>query len=290
MATSPKQRRGRLWRRGAMRSSRPSSLPRIATTGSSSGPERFHATTPLAEATITPKIHGRSGHGGGKPIASNQSGSGEVRPKGKRSSFCRCQWIRVLTDPLVQPVLFLQLAGQVGLGEIAEVLVGERVELVLEPARQHALYLLLPGLLLEPAVLHQLLCPPAVLFVSLDDLLPGLLLEPAVLHQLLGPPDVLVVELDAHVAGQAVAIRIRAREADELGLGNRHALALEGEVDRALLHHRGDVVAPGVVVDQDVDRDLVLLVEAPGQAAHPARGLAVAGQQHAVVAAPELVL
>jgi hypothetical protein len=53
-------------------------------------------------------------------------------------------------DSLVQPVLLLELAGQIPLGEVLEVLVGERVELVLEPARQHALDLGLPALLLEP--------------------------------------------------------------------------------------------------------------------------------------------
>ena len=35
-------------------------------------------------------------------------------------------------DALVQSVLFLELPGQAGLGQVAEVLVGERVELVLE--------------------------------------------------------------------------------------------------------------------------------------------------------------
>src|SRR5207244_12077135 len=164
--------------------------------------------------------------------------------------------------PIFQPVFFFELPRQVGLGEVAEVLVGEGVELVLEPAAQHALDLVLPVLLLEPAVLQQLL----------------------------GAADVLVVELDADVAGQAVAVGIDAGEADELRLGDGHALALEGEVDRALLDDGVDVVAPGIVVDEDVDGDLVLLVQAAGEAADAAGRLAVAGQQHAVVAAPELVL
>jgi hypothetical protein len=43
---------------------------------------RRHATTPLAEATITAKTQGRSGHGGGKPIGSQRDGSGERRPNG----------------------------------------------------------------------------------------------------------------------------------------------------------------------------------------------------------------
>src|SRR5262245_40926049 len=119
-------------------------------------------------------------------------------------------------DVLVQPVLFLELARQVGLRQVLEVLVRERVELVLEAARQHALDLLLPGLLLEPGVVHQLL----------------------------RARDVLVVELDADVARELVGLGVGTRQADELGLGDRHALALEREVDRALLDDRVDVVAP----------------------------------------------
>src|SRR5262252_10777488 len=163
---------------------------------------------------------------------------------------------------LVQPVLLLELAGQVLLGQILEVLVGQRIQLVLEAAAEHALDLVLPGLLLEPAVLEELL----------------------------GPAHILVVELDPHVARQAVAVGIGAGEPDELGLGDGHALALEGEVDRALLDHGVDVVAPGVVVHEDVDGQLVLLVEPPGETADAARRLAVAGEEDAVVAAPELVL
>src|SRR5882672_2354470 len=64
---------------------------------------------------------------------------------------------------LVQPVFFFELPRQVGLGQVAEVLVGERVELVLEAGREHPLDLLLPGLLLKPAVLGQLLGPADVL-------------------------------------------------------------------------------------------------------------------------------
>src|SRR5215467_5897249 len=162
---------------------------------------------------------------------------------------------------LVQPVLLLELARQVLLGQVLEVLVGEGVQLVLEAGAEHALDLLLPGLLLEPAVLEELL----------------------------GPAHVLVVELDPHVARQAVTVGIGAGEADELGLGGGHALALAGEVDRALLHHGVDVVAPRIVVDEDIDGQLVLLVKTPSETADAARGLAVAREEDAVVAAPEFV-
>src|SRR5690242_7129082 len=92
----------------------------------------------------------------------------------------------------IEPVSVLELLRKVGLGQVAEVLVGERIELVLEAAREH----------------------------PLDLLLPLLLLEPAVLGQLLGPAHVLVVELDADVARKAIGVRIRAGEPDELGFGN----------------------------------------------------------------------
>src|SRR5882724_2317238 len=167
-----------------------------------------------------------------------------------------------LARGLVQPVVLFELSRQVGLGQVLEVLVGQRVELVLEAAREH----------------------------PLDLFLPFLLLEPAVFRQLLGPADVLVVELDADVAREAVAVGIGAGQPDELGLGYGHALALESQIDRALLDHRVDVVAPRVVVDEDVHGQLVFLVQAAGETPHAARRLAVAGEEDAVVAAPELVL
>src|SRR5712691_6891508 len=166
------------------------------------------------------------------------------------------------SGPLIQPVFLFELSGQVGLGQVAEVLVGERIELVLEATREH----------------------------PLDLFLPGLLLKPAVLEQLLGPAHVLVVEFDADVAREAVGVGIGAGEADELGLGNGHPLALEREIDRALLDDRIDVVAPRVVVDEDVHGDLVFLVQAAGQPPDASGRLAVACEEDAVVPAPELVL
>ena len=68
----------------------------------------------------------------------------------------------------VERVFLFQLSGQVGLGQGAEVLVGERVELVLETARQHPFDLFLPWLHLDPAVREELLGPGDVLVVELD--------------------------------------------------------------------------------------------------------------------------
>src|SRR5688572_27967511 len=123
---------------------------------------------------------------------------------------------------LVQPVLILELARQILPGEVLEVLVGERVELDLEPARQHPLDLLLPVLLLEPAVAEELTSACGVL----------------------------LVELDPDIPRQNVRFGIGAREPDELRLRDRHPLALEGEVDRSLLDDGVDVLPPRVVVDE----------------------------------------
>src|ERR1044072_5060645 len=148
---------------------------------------------------------------------------------GERANYKRNSGRRrdssTLNHFLVQPVLFLELARQIGLGQVLEVLVREGVELVLEAARQHALDLLLPGLLLEPGVIQQFL----------------------------RARDVLLVELDADVARELVGLGVSAREANELGLRDGHALALEGEIDRSLLDHRIDVVAPGIVVHEYVE-------------------------------------
>src|SRR6267142_1822192 len=145
---------------------------------------------------------------------------------------------------LVQPILLFELARQVLLRQELEVLVGEGVELVLEPAREH----------------------------PLDLGLPALLLEPRVAEELFGAGHVLVVQLDADVARQLVGFGVRAREPDELGLRDGHALALEGQVDRALLDDRVDVVAPRVVVHEHVDRQLLLVVQPPRSRRTPRGG------------------
>ena len=51
---------------------------------------------------------------------------------------------------LIQPVFFLQLSGKILLGEVLEILIGERVEFILETAGQHALDLGLPCRFLKP--------------------------------------------------------------------------------------------------------------------------------------------
>src|SRR2546422_8819034 len=193
-------------------------------------------------------------------------------PRGRSTTRCSETWSASSTwrsgewtpdhSQSVEPVSLRELAGEVPLGEVLEVLVGEGVQLVLEAAREH----------------------------PLDLFLPTLLLEPRVAEELLGAGDVLVVELDADVAREPVRFGVGARQPDELRLGNRHALALEGEVDRALLDDRVDVVAPRGVVDEDVHRNLVFLVQATRQAADAPGRPAVAGQKDAVVPAPELVL
>jgi len=82
---------------------------------------------------------------------------------------------------LFQPILLFELLGEVLLGQVLEVLAGEGVQFVFEPAREH----------------------------PLDLLLPGFLLEPLIVEELAGAGDVLVVELDAHVAGEPVWAELR---------------------------------------------------------------------------------
>src|SRR5207302_281038 len=88
-------------------------------------------------------------------------------------------------------------------------------------------------------------------------------------EQLAGAGDVLVVELDAHVAGEAVGFGVPAGKPDELGLWDGHPLTFEGEVDRPLLDDRVDVVAPRVVVHEDIHGQPLLLVQPPRQAPDP---------------------
>jgi len=92
---------------------------------------------------------------------------------------------------LIQPIFLFELSRQIGLGQVAEVLVGQGVELVREAGREHALDLVPPILLLGPAV-HE---------------------------QLLGPANVLVVQLDADVAREAVAVGIALERPMNLALG-----------------------------------------------------------------------
>src|SRR3972149_926501 len=253
-----------------------SSRPRSASSPCCRSPRGGRAAASTPPKCCCPPERG----GCRKPRWSSRTRSGRSRRDDSRQPWVRSEtppvarrsrrrsasgWTWAAIDArrrLIQPVFLFELSGQIGLRQVAEVLVGQRVELVLETGREH----------------------------PLDLVLPGLLLKPAVLQQLLGPADVLVVELDAHVAREAVAVGSGAGEADELGLGNGHALALEREVDRALLDDRVDVVAPRVVVDEDVHGNRVFLVEATRQAPDAARRLAVAGEEDAVVPAPELVL
>lgn len=95
--------------------------------------------------------------------------------------------------PLIQPVSLFQLFRKVLLGEILKVLVGQRVELVLEAAREH----------------------------PLDLFLPALFLKPGISEKLFRPGDVFFIQLDADVAREAVGFGVAAGEADELRLRDR---------------------------------------------------------------------
>src|SRR5215471_3186429 len=162
---------------------------------------------------------------------------------------------------LIQPILLFELFGKVALGQILKIFVREGIELELESGGEHPFDFILPFFFLKPLILHELSCPV----------------------------DVFVVELDADVARQPVAIGIGAGEADELGLGDGHALAFKSEIDGPLFDNRVDVVAPGIVVDQDVNRKIVFFVQSARKAPDAAGRLAVTRKQNAVVSAPELV-
>ncbi len=79
-------------------------------------------------------------------------------------------------------MFLFELSGEVLLGQVLEVLVGECVQFVFEPAGEHPLNFLLPALFLEPRLVEELA----------------------------GAVDVFVVELDAHVAREPVVFGIRA--------------------------------------------------------------------------------
>src|SRR5256712_7344193 len=209
---------------------------------------RWGPMLPPREVTLNQRV------GGSSPPRPTNNRVGSTRAWGAGSKTRK-------GPALVQPILLFELARQVFLGEVLEVLVGEGVQFVFESAREH----------------------------PLDLLLPALLLEPRIAEELAGAGDVFVVQLDAHGARQAVRFRVSAREPDELGLRNGHALALEGKVDRALLDDRVDVVAPRVVVHEDIDGQPLLLVEPPRQPPDAAGRLTVSRQENAVVPPPELV-
>src|SRR5712692_2722070 len=163
---------------------------------------------------------------------------------------------------LLQPIPVLELLRQVLFRDEADAPAGERFQLELLPAPHHLLDLALPVRLLEPRV--------------------G--------EHLLGPVVVAVVHLDGDVVRELVLVLVERGQADEARVGHGHAHRLVGQVDRALLHDAVDVEAPGVVVDQHVDGQLQFVVKALYEPPHSPRRLALALDDDAVVALPELVL
>jgi hypothetical protein len=71
----------------------------------------------------------------------------------------------------------------------------------------------------------------------LDFRLPGKFLELLITKELFRAGEVRLVQCDPDAPRQFTPPRGGAGETDELGFGNRHALALEGRIDRVL---RGD--------------------------------------------------
>ena len=114
--------------------------------------------------------------------------------------------------------------------------------------------------------------------------------EPGIVGDLLGPLAVGVAQRDLHAVRQFALLEILRAQAEELRLGDRHPLRLVGQVDRALLDDAVDVVSPRIVIQQAIDGQLQLVVQAVQEPPHAARRLAAAVRQNALVLAPELVL
>src|SRR5439155_27259129 len=72
-------------------------------------------------------------------------------------------------------------------------------------------------------------------------------------------------------------------------IGNRQAFGIERETDAPLLDDAVDVVPPRVAIEQAINRQAVLFVEAPEQPSHAARRLAGALRQNAIVFLPKPV-
>lgn len=85
-----------------------------------------------------------------------------------------------------------------------------------------------------------------------------------------GSGDVAVVEGDLDIVGEFAAVVVDGADAEELSIGDGEALGFEGEGDGALLDDGVDVVSPGVAIEEAVDGEFVLGVEAVEHAADAA--------------------
>jgi len=164
--------------------------------------------------------------------------------------------------PLIQPILRRQTLRHINLGDVADVFGDERFDFELEVVFEHLLNLSLP-----------------VLF----------LLEPGILGDLFGAFFVVFVQRDFDAVGEAAAVVVDAAQAEVLGVGDGHSLGLEGEVDRTLLQHAVDIVAPGIVIEHAVDGQFKLVVQTIKHSSHAARRLARAVGEDAVVLFPKAI-
>jgi hypothetical protein len=96
------------------------------------------------------------------------------------------------------------------LREVLEIFAGQGIRFVRQSAREH----------------------------PLDFRLPGRFLELLRVKEFFGAGDVVLAQFDPHVTRKFIPLRCGAGETDELGFGNHHALALEGQIDRVLLDDR----------------------------------------------------
>jgi hypothetical protein len=82
----------------------------------------------------------------------------------------------------------------------------------------------------------------------LDFRLPGQFLELLIVKEFFRAGDVILVQFDPDATRKFIPPRDSAGETDELGFGNRHALTLEGQIDRVLLDDGIYTKKPGGIV------------------------------------------
>src|SRR5258706_10418512 len=116
-----------------------------------------------------------------------------------------------------------------------------------------------------------------------------MILEPRIGRDFAGPLAIIVVQLDLHIVRQLTLLIILGPDAQEFGGWDGQTLRLKRKADRALLDHAVDVMPPRVAIEQADDVELRLLAESLEQASHPARRLAAAVSENAIVLFPESI-
>lgn len=184
----------------------------------------------------------------------------------KRSSAHSC---RVLNgkifdsaDRLIKPIAVRESLRNILFGDIADVAADKGFDFELETVADHLVDLCLPRLLVS---------------------------EPRILRDLLGSVAILVVQFDRDIVLELTSLEVKASQADEFRVWNRHSHALKSKVDRALFDDAVDVVSPRIVVQEAEYRQFVFIVQSMEHASDASRWLAGAVRDDALVFFPESV-